>query len=194
MQAIVFHDVVYETPARHKGANEEDSAQYFVGFCESLPAVKGLQKIQGKVESYILATIDHAVSGSKDTDLQLFIDIDMAVLGRDVPGYREYASQIRKEYSHSPARLYCRSRASFLERTVADQDTPIFASETFRKLYEVRARENLSWEVTQLNAGRIPGGEILVPISDKVLLLLSAGAVLGLLAASISSAFLKPLS
>ena len=137
--------------------------------------------LKQKVFNYILATIEHQVLDSPDSDLQLFIDIDMAVLGRDRQGYQRYAAQIRREYSHTPARLYCRGRAAFLE-AVVDCNKPIFASQTFRDGYEALARKNLQWEVKQLREGVIPGGEVLPTWGEVVSVsgLIIVMAVLGM--------------
>jgi len=43
----VFHDIVYNTPARHAGANEEDSAVAFQQFCDD--AAPALDSIRDKV-------------------------------------------------------------------------------------------------------------------------------------------------
>lgn len=46
------------------------------------------------VSAYILATKQHNVSESDDPDLRAFIDLDMAVVGRERSTYLEYAMQV----------------------------------------------------------------------------------------------------
>ena len=47
------------------------------------------------VSSYIIATKRHDVSDSEDQDLRAFIDLDMAVVGRERSEYFTYASQVK---------------------------------------------------------------------------------------------------
>jgi hypothetical protein len=51
----VFHDIVYNTPARHAGANEEDSAVAFQQFCDD--AVPALDSIRDKVSMVVVLCV-----------------------------------------------------------------------------------------------------------------------------------------
>ena len=72
--------------------NEEDSDVLFRNFSEAV----GLSPSDAStVSSYIIATKRHDVSDSEDQDLRAFIDLDMAVVGRERGEYFTYASQVK---------------------------------------------------------------------------------------------------
>lgn len=73
------------------GSNEEDSEVLFRKFSEAA----GLNPSDArKVSEYIVATKRHDVSASDDQDLRAFIDLDMAVVGRERGAYLAYAAQV----------------------------------------------------------------------------------------------------
>eukprot|EP00904_Undaria_pinnatifida_P010106 jgi/Undpi1/6225/HiC_scaffold_20.g08709.m1 len=147
--AIFFHDLVYNPKS---GSNEEDSDALFRIFSEAV----GLNPSDAStVSRYIIATKRHDVSDSEDQDLRAFIDLDMAVVGRERSAYFTYASQIRNEYIHVPADTYCRKRAEILRDFLATDS--IFATDQYRRDLESAARANVNAEVASLSAGIIPG-------------------------------------
>lgn len=84
------HSVVYDPKS---GSNEEDSEALFRNFSEAV----GLSASDSTtVSDYIIATKRHSVSGSDDQDLRAFIDLDMAVVGRERSEYLTYASQVNE--------------------------------------------------------------------------------------------------
>ena len=114
--------------------------------------------------------------------LKLFLDADMAVLGKESNAYDHYAALIRKEYIHVPHDLYCEKRAEILQSFVTillktveenkdDSDNKlhnsdkkvqdkkvryIFASKIMREALERRAVNNLQREIKGLKQGQIP--------------------------------------
>ena len=148
--AILFHDIVYQPTS---STNEEDSATLFMVFAREAEIETGLAN---KVRDYIIETKKHHVAESSDEDLKIFIDFDMAVLGRPIEQYQEYAKQIRKEYIHVPSDEYCRKRAEFLSSVLADSTSTTYASDLFKSLKEQQSKDNMSWEHCELSKGRIP--------------------------------------
>jgi len=151
--ATFFHDAIYDPKS---AKNEVASAELFDDFCRDV-CMEETTKIQ--VRTLILATEKHQVmttmEGSVDPILQQhFLDIDMAVLGKDATAYLAYAAVIRKEYAHVPRELYCEKRAEILQGFCHGR---IFLSETFHELLEERAEKNLKAEIVLLNSGVIPG-------------------------------------
>lgn len=73
------------------GSNEEDSEVLFCTFAEAAELNVADTRT---VSDYIFATKLHNVMDSDDQDLRAFIDLDMAVIGRDRSGYLAYASQV----------------------------------------------------------------------------------------------------
>ncbi|CAE7865795.1 unnamed protein product [Symbiodinium sp. KB8] len=84
-------------------------------------------------------------------DCRLFMDFDMAVLGRPWEQYEEYSRQIRREYSHVPEAVFCLARSAFLKSAAADLSSPIYATETFRDSRESQARANAAKEAQLLS-------------------------------------------
>lgn len=73
-------------------SNEEDSDVLFRNFSK---AVELSPSDASTVSGYIIATKWHDVSDSEDQDLRAFIDLDMAVVGRERSEYFTYASQVK---------------------------------------------------------------------------------------------------
>lgn len=67
---------------------------------------------------------------------------------------RSASTQIRDEYIHVPANIYCEKRAKVLRDFLA-QDS-IFATEEYRGKLEASARANVEAEADMLDAGTIP--------------------------------------
>jgi predicted metal-dependent HD superfamily phosphohydrolase len=156
--AIWFHDVIYDPKS---GTNEADSAKLYQQFSEEISKQvvdKSLSSTfdHDRIVYYILETQKHDVSESPDVYLQLFVDVDMAVLGKKRDAYEAYARLIRQEYIHVERGMYCEKRAEIL-RSFLDNGKPIFASTMMRNALEPRARENLEHETGMLAKGIIPG-------------------------------------
>ena len=138
--AIFYHDAVYQVL---KSDNEEKSAALAekrllqLGFPGDRIAV---------CKTWILATKHHRPSA--DATCNLFLDIDLAILGSEWEIYEEYARQIRREYAVYPDLLYNPGRkkvlGQFLERTF------IFLTPEFQQRFEAQARENVRREIAML--------------------------------------------
>jgi predicted metal-dependent HD superfamily phosphohydrolase len=153
-QAIVlatfFHDAIYNV---HSGTNEEDSAVLFQNFADEMEMDSVAPCLRSKVVDYILATKKHVVSDDNPLALSLFLDMDMAVLGKEEEAYLQYAAAIRKEYSYVPHEVYCEKRADTLESFLQQ---PIFGTRVMHQSFEEKARENLQNEIESLRKGVIP--------------------------------------
>jgi predicted metal-dependent HD superfamily phosphohydrolase len=138
--SVFYHDVIYDAPSR---INEEKSAEF---------AKLKLQKLNlnsdslEKISEQILATKAHQQSIDRDTNYLL--DADLSILGKDLETYNDYTKKIRKEYSIYPDLLYKPGRKNVLKHFLALEN--IFKTEDFREKYEVRARENIRFEIDLL--------------------------------------------
>jgi predicted metal-dependent HD superfamily phosphohydrolase len=153
--AIFFHDAVYDATSN---SNEEDSASLFHSFAtETTTAIT--ETTLRDVMDWIMATKTHQAnagpSSPSNPNLQLFLDLDMAVLGKTNVAYECYASLIRREYQHVPWPDYCEKRASILQKFL--QQPHIYSTNLFQTALEQRARENLANEIESLQRGDIPG-------------------------------------
>jgi predicted metal-dependent HD superfamily phosphohydrolase len=139
LAAVWFHDAVYGGEG-----NEERSAELAHRALTELgfPAA-----IIEDVQILILATRTHDPSTLPPRHHPL-LDADLAILGSTPDRYREYAGQVRKEYSFVPDPLFRQGRAAVLRKFL--ERPSIFATEEFRARLEARARENLAREITEL--------------------------------------------
>lgn len=153
--AIFFHDAIYDPKST---TNEQDSVQLFREFAQNAAISRGHDEcsLAINVERFILATRDHFVNLSEsNSPLAVFLDLDMAVLGKQSVAYRAYASLIRKEYSFVDHVTYCTKRAEVLEGFLKQER--IYGTDAMRNAFEGQARQNLHDEVAALRQGVIYG-------------------------------------
>jgi predicted metal-dependent HD superfamily phosphohydrolase len=140
--AVWFHDAIYDT---RKKDNEERSAKF---------AVKSLGRFKIPIDTLVLAcemivaTREHQNKGGSE-DLDLFLDLDLSILGSEEEVYRSYAQAIRKEYWWAPAFLYKEGRkkvlVGFLERE------SIYLTREMVNRLEEQARRNIRREIESLS-------------------------------------------
>ncbi len=152
---IWFHDCVYQP---QKNDNEEQSAiiaekELKIITLDIQEKIKHIQitdshintEFINKVSNFILATKTHT-NPSQNSDLQWFLDFDLAVLGSTENIYDEYAANIRKEYAHIPTWKYNFGRRKVLTSFLAKPKIFHYLAPH----YEQQARENLAREISQL--------------------------------------------
>lgn len=135
--ALYYHDMVYE-PTRND--NEEQSAAIAT---EQLQAMNCPSTLIINCNQLILASKGH--EESLNNDVNLFTDIDLAILGKPWKHYQRYTQAIRKEYAMYNDEAYCKGRQKVLHHFLAMPS--IFKTTYFRTLYEVNARENIKQEL-----------------------------------------------
>ena len=139
--AIVFHDIIYNPQS---GSNEEDSAELFQSFAEET----GLDlHLKEKVYKWIIATKLHQINDSSketDADLKYFLDFDLAILGEDPAMYKQYAAQIRKEYSHFSDEDYKNGRSKVLAHFLKSD---LYFTQILRAKFNDQAKINMKNEL-----------------------------------------------
>lgn len=135
--AIWFHDLIQQ----NKGNNEELSAALAREYLQPLAVPEA---VIAKAEQLILATRTHQYQ--TDSEVQLFMDIDLSILAAEPAAYRAYASQCRKEY-FLPDFVYRFGRRRFLHE-LSEREW-IFSSPYFRQHREQVARANIHWELEE---------------------------------------------
>lgn len=140
--AVWFHDIIYQ-PGRKD--NEAKSAEIAV---EQLKLLDVPKETMSMVHQAILCTHKH-----KDPNhcyaTELFLDADMAILGKSKDEYYAYTENVRKEFSRIPNILYNKGRKNFLE--TVNCKTRIFLTNYFHEGLELNARENITQEIASLN-------------------------------------------
>lgn len=147
--AIFFHDVIYDS-SRHD--NEEQSAKKMREMLGGFVADGILDAAAFRIE----ATKKHAVTSNSDTNLLL--DLDMAILGQPWIAYERYAKGVMMEYLPVYGEeVYRQERPKlFLEPTIASGK--IFITKEFEHLNEAAIR-NMQREADILKSGKFFAGE-----------------------------------
>ncbi|MBX2875068.1 MAG: hypothetical protein KTR30_23290 [Saprospiraceae bacterium] len=139
--SIWFHDIIYQVDRKD---NEKRSAERATFYLQHSPLIEAKVEL---VYQSILATQHHQLSINYP-DLAYLLDFDLAVLGRNWDRYQLYASQIRKEYSIYPDKLYRPGRKKvlqhFLEREI------LYFTAIGQQEWESQARSNLRMELSSL--------------------------------------------
>jgi predicted metal-dependent HD superfamily phosphohydrolase len=140
--AVWFHDAIYEPKSK---TNEIESAALAVKSLSELKVPK--IKIE-KVEKMILATQKHDAA-ALDEDGELFLDLDLSILGTTPSIYQKYAQAIRREYSFVPENLYREKRREVLRHFL--QREFIYYTVEMREFYEEAAQINIANEIEELS-------------------------------------------
>ncbi len=141
--ALFFHDIVYDPARRDNEARSADKLEVWLG--RRIEA-----GVLGACRTAIEATASHAAHG--DADIDLVLDIDMAILGAPRAAYLRYAEGVAREYLPVYGfDAYAAGRAKlFLEPALARDR--LFLTESFAGL-EAAARANLTDERAQWASG-----------------------------------------
>ena len=108
-----------------------------------------------RVADLIRRTQDHTQPQPiHDTDLLLFLDADLSILGAPEAAYWAYAHQIRREYQAVPAPAYRAGRRQVLARLLA---APVlFHTPALQEELDAPARRNLQAEIDAWVRGGLP--------------------------------------
>lgn len=151
--AIWFHDAVYSS-RDEPPANEAASAALAV---EHLGAAGWEEERVERVRVMILATAGHVVPSAEELgsggegavrDAEMFLDMDLAVLGGGEEEFDEYERGVRAEYEWVDEEGWRVGRGKVLKGFLGRER--IFYSEVFGGLLEGRARGNLRRAVARL--------------------------------------------
>lgn len=140
--AAWFHDAVY---AGTTGTDELDSARLAAASLETIGLDSGVVQ---QVGDLIVATRPAMPHAQVSSPLAHLLDADLSIFASSDARYLQYATAVRAEYAHVPAAQFREGRASIL-RSYLEQPT-IYRVEASRRLWEDRARTNLSREMDRL--------------------------------------------
>lgn len=138
---IFFHDCIYNIPALD---NEESSAKE----AEKRMQLMGFNSV---ITDFVCSTIRLSNHTEKcdDSEQQLLLDYDLAVLGGTPQEYQQYAQDIRNEYGVVSQDVWVEKRGDFLMYMLNKES--IFQHPTSIAKYELQARMNLKAELESLN-------------------------------------------
>lgn len=144
--AIWFHDAIYDSRANDNEARSADFAR-----CRLVGRIE-LTRLD-RIVAMILGTAKHQLPPLDNTsalrDAELFLDMDMSILGADPEAFDRYENAVRKEYAWVPETGWATGRSNVL-RSFLDRPF-IYLSAEFRDRFELRARENIRRSLLQLN-------------------------------------------
>ncbi|CAM3976202.1 hypothetical protein FLCU109888_12075 [Flavobacterium cucumis] len=138
LYSIFYHDYVYKVTRKD---NELKSAEHAIALLKP-----NHQLNKELVFDLILATQLHQHNENEDNNW--LIDFDLKILSKDWEDYKIYCQQIRKEYTIYPDFLYNPGRKKALAHFLENKN--IYQTETFRSLFEDKARENIQKEIATL--------------------------------------------
>ncbi|KAK6343799.1 hypothetical protein TWF696_007461 [Orbilia brochopaga] len=163
--AIWWHDYVYDPNARDNEIQSIGAWEEFVNHLSADSAV--LSAYKAPVSYLIECTISHTSPASAEAEQSLspglvsyFLDLDLAILASPREVYRTYADNIRREYIQYCLDDYRKGRANVLRRFLERGN--IFSSSAREhnlprvEDLESRARENIEWELSELDSGNLP--------------------------------------
>lgn len=142
--ATWFHDIIYDT---HSTDNEARSAAWAH---HAMHAMRIDAQLIAPVGQCILATQKHEAEAQASSDLRLFLDLDLAILGSSPETYRRYSQAVRAEYDWVPLQAYCTGRSEILRRFVARP--ALFFTPSMHTRFEAQARNNIAWELKELSS------------------------------------------
>jgi len=144
--ALWFHDAVYDP---HRTDNEERSAEWAQ---RSMRAAGCEPAVAQRVHDLVLATQHAATPRTSGPDVDLLLDIDLAILGSAPARFGESSLQIRAEYGWVAEDDFKQGRGNVL-RGFLVRDS-VYRTPVFRDAMERQARSNLQRELVEL---QMPG-------------------------------------
>jgi predicted metal-dependent HD superfamily phosphohydrolase len=144
--AVWFHDAVYNAL---KHDNETRSAAEALAFLKDSALEPARQQ---RVAFLIERTADHTQpQPPDDSDLLLFLDADLSILGAPEADYWAYARHVRQEYRLVPDLLYRPGRRKVLAKMLA---APVlFRTPAMHAELDAAARRNLQAEIDAWDRG-----------------------------------------
>ncbi|PSB59419.1 HD domain-containing protein [Chamaesiphon polymorphus] len=147
--AAWFHDFIYDSQASDNELQSANAAkELLTNICQVNDSF--MQQIAPKIDriqQLILATCGHQIDPN-DSDLCIFLDADLAILGTDPERYQAYARAIRREYSWVSDADYRAGRIRVLE-SFLERDRLYCTDVLFDELESI-ARLNLECEIASL--------------------------------------------
>ena len=145
--ALYWHDAIYDPQAPD---NEEKSAELLRAETADLIDADTLEAAAQIIRATKSHQVPHGLSDSRESDLKLFLDMDLSILATPPDVFAQYDADIRAEYSFVPIDAYKSGRSAvlsgFLERE------RLYFSDHFYDRWEQLARRNLQSSIADLAA------------------------------------------
>lgn len=132
--SLWYHDAVYDATAKD---NEAKSRDLFLSHARTLGLGGDIQK---EVADLIDLTAHH--KDAKTLPERIMTDCDLAILGAPDAEFKNYDTNIRREYAHIPATIFNPRRVLVLGGFL--NQPGIFKTKAFQDAFEEQARSNLN--------------------------------------------------
>lgn len=143
--AIFYHDAIYDSTRQD---NEEESAILATKVMSEMGIDTATRTVTSKL---ILSTKIHQPLHNGLTEVsEIFLDLDLLILGAPPLEYDAYTAKIRKEYAWVPEVQYKNARARILNSF--NSRPQIYFTPKIRSEFESSARENIARELENLSA------------------------------------------
>ena len=133
--AWLFHDCAYTPGSKYSELESAEKARYFLSLLNFDPVT--IREIQ----AIILYNKSHSPTNK---DINLFHDIDFAILGTPEEKYNNYVENIRAEYACFSNEQFIEGRMEFLKDTI---QKGVFLTDEFRKKFGKTAIRNCTREL-----------------------------------------------
>lgn len=134
--AIIFHDVI----------QGENDIEYSCWVANRILPYQDCNYDLGIINKLIEAT-SHDKRELVSFEEKLIHDLDLFILAQDHSKYYDYIKAIKEEYKDIDNKSFIQKRKEFIKDTLQDK---IYLTEYFEK-YEEKARNNLKWELKNLD-------------------------------------------
>jgi predicted metal-dependent HD superfamily phosphohydrolase len=144
--AILFHDAIYDPRASD---NEARSAELLESMMKETAGTDDI----ACAKDLILATHKHttsAVGRSFVSDAELFLDMDLSILGAGEERFDDYDAAIREEYRFVPLDTYRERRAEILKSFLARPR--LYLTDDYHHRLDGIARANLRRAIGRLES------------------------------------------
>lgn len=142
--AAWFHDAIYAG----ESDDELNSARLAVSSLKQFSLSSGLVQLVG---DFIVRTTPARLVEDPPPALAHLLDADLSIFASSMSRYEQYTSAVRSEYAHVADADFANGRAHILRSYVSQPF--IYRTEAARKLWEDRARANLTLEIERLQGG-----------------------------------------
>lgn len=144
--ALYYHDVVYNPMSP---TNEADSADIMLAEMTGRADAGELSTADLIVRATAAHEVPDGTLSSIVQDCELFLDMDLSILGATPEVFDAFDTAIRHEFHVVPDKVFYPRRRDVLSGFLARER--IYLTERFHELYDTKARANLSRVVEALS-------------------------------------------
>ncbi|MCS4088435.1 hypothetical protein [Rhizobium sp. BK176] len=144
---VVGHDVIYDS-RRHD--NELLSAKMAMAWIANVASPRQLDATDKGIQASATHIVPAGLPTAVASDVALFLDMDLSILGSDDRTFKAYDEAIREEYSWATDEQWKVGRAAVMKKFLTRPS--IFITPQLKERFEEPARSNLKQLIEALEA------------------------------------------